>query len=61
MNIHVFENNHQLQDLSAKYRFGHNDPQQVSFTLDASNRTFDVVFIPDGKSETFAEIDITRF
>jgi subtilisin len=59
--VEVFEKDVYVRDLSARYRFGHKDPQEVTFTLDARNRTLDVAFIPNGKSETSAEIDIARF
>jgi hypothetical protein len=58
VNVDVFEDNNLRKDLSSKYRFGDKKPQEVTFTLDATNKRYDVTFTPRGKSGHYAKIII---
>jgi hypothetical protein len=58
VNVDVFEDGNLRKDLSSKYHFSDKKPQKVIFTLDATNKRFDVTFTPRGKSGHFAEIII---
>lgn len=58
LRVVVFENGKRRKDLSQKIHFNKRSPQVVSFSLDASNRTFQVVFVPGGKPGASATIAI---
>jgi subtilisin family serine protease len=58
VNVDVLEDGNLRKDLSSKYHFGGKKPQEVTFTLDATNKQFDVTFTPRGKSGRSAEIII---
>jgi subtilisin len=58
VNVHVFEDSALRKDLSATYHFVDKKPQEALFCLDATGTTYDVDFIPSGKSGTSAEVVI---
>jgi subtilisin len=58
VNVDVLEDSNLRKDLSSKYHFNDKKPQEVNFMLDATNKRFDVIFTPRGKSGHFAEIII---
>jgi hypothetical protein len=54
----VFEDEHIRRDLSRKIRFYKDNPQEVSFSLDATGTTLKLVFMPKGRRSGVADVYI---
>lgn len=55
VNVAVFEAGRRRRDLSVKYQFGNGAPQQVSFVIDATGVTYDLLFVPKGRRSGVAD------
>jgi subtilisin len=65
--VKVFENNQIRRDLSRKFKFNNNhgngeapSPQEVSYSLDATETTYKLAFIPKGNNGSLADAYIQK-
>ncbi|MCK5505091.1 MAG: S8 family serine peptidase [Thermodesulfovibrionia bacterium] len=59
VDVDVFEDGTFLKDLSTKYHFGDKKPQDITFSIDATGKRYDVTFTPYRKSGSSADITIS--
>jgi subtilisin len=58
VDVDVFEDGTFLKDLSAKYHFGDMKPQDITFSIDATGKRYDVMFTPYRQPGKYADITI---
>lgn len=59
VDVDVFEDGTFLKDLSTKYHFGDKKPQEVTFSIDATGKRYDVTFTPYSQPGKSADITIS--
>jgi hypothetical protein len=58
--VDVYEGRRELDDLSARFRFQGDAPQDVTFTIDTTGVAYELVFIPKGQRGATADVYIQK-